>query len=241
LIEYSDKKFLVVIPAYNEGENIEFVISELKEHMPFVDILVVNDHSSDDTGEKAAKLNIKCLNLCVNLGYSSAVQTGILYADRNKYDYVLQFDADGQHMAIEAQRLIDHLIKTDADIVIGSRYLESNNFKQSFFRMLGTKLFSRIVKLSTGKSITDPTSGFQILTKRVIGSYAHMDGFPEYPDANLIIAMFKRGYSIEEIPVSMRPRRAGKSMHDGIIGPVKYVAVMLYSVLLILFKRRGLN
>lgn len=241
MIKINDKKFLIVIPAYNESDSIEFVIDELTLHMPHVDILVVNDNSSDDTGIIVQRMNTICLNLCVNMGYASAVQTGILYAVRNDYDYVLQFDADGQHIATQAQRLIDHLIKTDADIVIGSRYFSSNDFKQSFFRMLGTKLFSKIVKLSTGMRITDPTSGFQILSKRVIKRYADMDGFPEYPDANLIIAMFKRGYKIEEIPVKMRSRIAGDSMYNGIIAPVKYVAIMLYSVLLILFRRKGLD
>ena len=126
-------KVLLVIPAYNEELNIDKVLKEIKKDLNGVDILVINDCSLDKTQSVVLSNNVKCITLPFNMGYSKAVQTGIKYANDYNYDYVIQFDADGQHIASEAKKMLDYILKEKCDIVIGSRYLEENNYKQSFF------------------------------------------------------------------------------------------------------------
>ena len=194
-------KVLVVIPAYNEGQNIQKVIDELKKDLDYADILVINDCSKDNTKEIVEKNNVNCITSVFNLRYAMAVQTGIKYAHNHGYDYVIQFDGDGQHIAKEAEKLLDKMKETDADIVIGSRYMKDGTYKQTFFRKIGTVIFSKLIKVFCKKEITDPLSGFQCLNKKVIEKYSKMGGYPEYPDANLVIQMLLEGYKIEEVSV----------------------------------------
>ena len=224
---------LVIIPAYNEALNIEFVLSELYNDLQMIDILVINDCSKDDTEIILKKLKVNYINTPYNFGYSGVLQTGFKYAIKNGYKYVVQFDGDGQHIASEVNKLIECMAKTGCDIVIGSRFIGKNDYNHSFLRSLGTNIFKKLIKLNTGKIICDPTSGFQILNEDVIRKYASFGGYPEYPDANLIIKMLLDGYKIEEIPVKMRAREYGESMHSGFIKPAKYMVKMIYSVMLL--------
>ena len=235
-------KCLVTIPAYNEDMNIEKVLNELKEDFSEADILVINDCSKDKTKEVVERNNVMCITVPFNMGYSRAVQTGIKYANYYDYDYVIQFDADGQHIAKEAKKLLDNIEETKADIVIGSRYLEKNNYNQSFFRKIGTIIFSKLIKLFCKKEITDPLSGFQCLNRKTIERFSKLGMYPEYPDTNLIIELLYDGFKIEEVSVKMRLRELGESMHGGIIKPIKYMIQMFYTIFIILlrnaFKRR---
>lgn len=227
-------KILFVIPAYNEAENIEKVLKEIKKDVNYADILVINDCSKDNTEEIVKKNGVKCVNNVFNMRYAMAVQTGIKYAYQNGYDYVIQFDADGQHIAKEAERLYKKSIETNSDIIIGSRYLEDTGYPCPKFRRIGTKIFEKIIKIFCKKRIADPLSGFQCLNRRVIEKYSKMGNYPEFPDANLVIEMLLLGYKIEEVPVKMRLREAGESMHGGIIKPIKYMINMFYTIFFIL-------
>lgn len=124
----------------------------------------------------------------------------------------------------------------DVDIMIGSRFKEQTEYKHPFFRRVGTALFQKIIKIACSKEITDPTSGLQILSKRVYTRYAKINNYPEYPDANLIIEMLMQGYKIEEVPVKMKERIYGESMHSGIWSPISYMITMFYSIFLIIIK-----
>lgn len=236
-------KILFVIPAYNESENIEKVLKEIKKDVDYADILVINDCSKDNTREIVEKNGVKCITNVFNMRYAMAVQTGIKYANENGYDYVIQFDADGQHIAKEAEKLYKHSKKANCDIVIGSRYLVDVGYPCPFFRKIGTKLFSGMIKLFCKKKIADPLSGFQCLNRKVIERYAKMGNYPEFPDANLIIEMLLSGFQIEEVPTKMRLREAGESMHGGIIKPIKYMINMFYTIffVLITYKKRKVN
>lgn len=227
-------KILFVIPAYNEAENIEKVLKEIKQEIDYADILVINDCSTDDTIQIVEKNNVKCVSNIYNMKYAMTVQTGIKYAHEKDYDFVVQFDADGQHIAKEAIKLIKKQKETSCNIVIGSRFLEKTNYPHSFFRKIGTKMFSWIIKLFCKETITDPTSGFQILDRKVIEKYSKMGHYPEYPDANLIIEMLYAGYKIEECSVEMRIRENGESMHGGIIKPIKYMIKLFYTIIIII-------
>ncbi len=227
-------KVLFVIPAYNEAENIEKVLNEIKKDVSYADILVINDCSKDNTKEIVERNNVKCITGIFNLRYAWACQTGIKYACLNDYDYVITMDADGQHIAKEAEKLYETIKKEKADIVIGSRYLVDTGYPCPFFRRVGTKIFEWIIKIFCHQKIADPMSGFQCINKKVIKRYASIGGYPEFPDANLIIEMALSGYNIKEVPVKMRLREAGVSMHGGIIKPIKYMINMFYTIFFIL-------
>lgn len=227
-------KILFIIPAYNEAENIEKVLKEIKKDVDYADILVINDCSKDNTAEIVKANGVKCITNVFNMRYAMAVQTGIKYAKNNDYDYVIQMDADGQHIAKEAEKLYKEIKNSNADIIIGSRYLVDTGYPCPFFRRLGTKIFSGLIKLFCGEKIADPLSGFQCLNKKVIDRYSKIGNYPEFPDANLVIEMLREGYTIKEVPVKMRLREAGESMHGGIIKPIKYMINMVYEIFFIL-------
>lgn len=233
------EKILIVIPAYNEEENIKKVLDEIKKDIAFADVLVINDCSNDNTEKIVRESGVNCINNIFNMRYAWAVQTGLKYAYQNDYDYVIQFDADGQHIAKEAIKLLEHSKKTNCDIVIGSRYLKDLGYPCPFFRKLGTKIFSWLINVFCKKKIADPLSGFQCLNKKVIKQYSKMGEYPEFPDANLVIEMLMKGYKIEEVPVKMRIREVGESMHGGIIKPIKYMINMFYTILFIVIQNIG--
>lgn len=232
-------KTLLIIPAYNEEENIQNVIQEVKRDLEFVDILVINDCSTDNTLNVLKEIqNIAYITLPINLGYSGALQTGFKYAVDNMYDVVIQFDGDGQHIASEARGLYEVFMEEKADIVIGSRFLNQiSEYKHSILRTAGTKIFGSIIKKVCKQTITDPTSGFQVLSKEVFELYSKIHSFPEFPDANLLIQMILKGYKVREKNVKMRSREHGVSMHSGFIKPAKYMIKMFYSIVIIVLNR----
>ena len=233
------EKVLVVIPAYNEAQNIQKVFDELKKDLSYADVLVINDCSKDNTKEIAEKNGIKCITTVFNFRYARAVQTGIKYAYKNGYDYVIQLDGDGQHIPKEADKLVKKMKETNADIVNGSRYLEKGNYNAPFFRKIGTNLFSFLIRIACKQKISDPLSGFQVLNRKVIEKYSKIGEYPEYPDANLVIEMILQGYKVEEASIKMRNREFGESMHGGIIKPIKYMLLMFYNVLVIMLNNIG--
>lgn len=232
-------KLLIVIPAYNEAENIGKVMDEIKKDIKGADILVINDCSKDNTKEIVEKAGVKCISNIFNMRYARAVQVGLKYARDNGYDYVIQMDADGQHIASEAEKLYKEIKKSGSDIVIGSRYLVDTGYPCPFFRKVGTKFFAGMIKIFTGKKIADPLSGFQCLNKDVINYYAGCGNYPEYPDANLVIEMLLKGYKISEISVKMRLRENGVSMHSGIMKPIKYMITQFYTCIVLVVKYVG--
>ena len=235
-------KILFVIPVYNEEKNIRSPVSDIRENFKDADILVVNDCSRDNTVSVLRELKVNYLDLMLNLGYSGAVQTGIKFAKRNNYDFVSQFDGDGQHLASEAYKLFETIKSTGVNIVIGSRFLDKTGYRHPFFRRLGTNMLAGIIMLITRVRITDPTSGFQILDKKTIDRYSRPGQYPEFPDANLIARMILDGYTVKEVSCKMLERTDGISMHAGILNPIKYMIKNIYSLLLVgltgIFRRR---
>lgn len=229
-------KVLMIVPAYNEELNLETVAEDIKNNFNEADILFINDCSMDNTLNVIKRIEgIFYLDLPINLGYSYAVQTGLKYAVQEGYEYLVQFDGDGQHLASEAKKMYEYALETDADIVIGSRFLSTTNYQHSFFRKVGTKLFQIIIKMLTGKKIYDPTSGLQVLKRKVFTPLSKIFAYPEFPDANLLIELIYQGYTIEEISVQMKNREFGESMHGGVIKPIKYMLKMFYYILVVFF------
>lgn len=228
--------YLVIVPAYNEEKNIGHVLHEIAKHNPNVDMLVINDGSEDQTEQVVKSLGIEVLSHCSNLGYSGAILSGLKYAMIMNYNYVVQFDGDGQHDPKEIHRLIAATLSENVDIVIGSRFLEANDYNHGILRRMGSSLFTAIIKLMTRENITDPTSGLQILHKNVFSYYVLSGNYPEYPDANILILISKIGFKIKEVPVIMHERLSGVGMHASMISNIKYMISMSYSIFLLILK-----
>ena len=153
------------MPAFNESSNLPALFADIRAFGGDFDWLVVNDASSDDTAAVAKSFGAKVLTLPLNMGVGGAVQAGYMYAWENGYDYAIQFDGDGQHRAKHLAELLEPVRQGNADMVIGSRYLDGVRYRQQVSRQLGTRLFSFALKVFTGQTFTDPTSGFRAVNK----------------------------------------------------------------------------
>ncbi len=230
-------KTLVVMPAYNEAANIGNTIRKARQANPDVDIAVVDDGSMDDTAAIATQAGATVLPLPINLGYGGALQTGFMYAEANGYDEVVQLDSDGQHEPACINDLLTALRDDGMDIVIGSRFMGTGDYKAPPARAAGMALMRWLTRVTTGKKITDPTSGFQALNRRAICLYAS-DVYPsDYPDADVLIMVQRAGLRVGEIPVQMYQREAGVSMHSGLIKPIWYMFKMLLSIGLTMLRK----
>ena len=225
-------KKLVIIPAYNESASIVNTINDIKDNAPDFDYVVINDRSKDNTYDVCVKEGINVINLPLNLGIGGAVQTGYWYAYENGYDIAVQFDGDGQHDAKYLNTMVQVLEKEQADMVIGSRFIEKEGFQSSSTRRLGIKYFSMLIKLLTGKRITDPTSGFRMCNRKVIEIFANQ--YPkDYPEPETTTGILRRKMKVVELPVVMRAREKGVSS----ISPKKSIYYMFKVTLAIIIER----
>lgn len=198
---------LIVIPAYNEAENIERVVKNVKKIYPEYDYVVVNDGSKDNTAQICRINHFNYIDLPINLGLSGAFQAGVKYAYKYNYDAVMQVDGDGQHQASYIKKLITCMQETGADIVIGSRFKEQR--KEKSLRMFGSELIRCLIKLTAHQDIADPTSGMRIYSRRVIKAYATEMNFNPEPDT--ISYLIRCGAKVEEVQVEMSDREEGES------------------------------
>lgn len=230
------KDYLIIIPAFNEGERLSGVLADIKDSNPGADILVVNDGSADRTPEIARQANVKVLDIPFNIGYGGAVQTGFRFAKEREYDFIITMDGDGQHDPSCAKNLIEAMERERADVVIGSRFIEGT-YRMSLPRKIGVSLFSKLAGFYTGTRFTDPTSGFQLITKRVFSYLSEGNNYPlDYPDVNIIMALHKMKYKVVEAPVIMIEKTEGKSMHSG-LKPFFYVIRMFLAILMVLLRK----
>lgn len=203
-------KILIIIPAYNEAENIEKLINDIRESCPFADYLVVNDCSKDETEEILHRVDANYMCNSVNLGIGGTVQGGYVYALKNGYDIAIQVDGDGQHDISYLKNMVEPIEKGEADIVIGSRFIEKQGFQSSAGRRFGINFLSSLIKLCTGIRVRDVTSGFRAVNRKFIKIYA--DDYPQdYPEPEAIVVGVMHGGVIKEIPVMMKERGGGTS------------------------------
>lgn len=225
------KQALIVIPAYNEQNNILKVIRDVRENLPSYDILVINDCSKDNTSAiaKQAGEGVKVVDLSYNLGIGGAVQTGFKYAQKNGYSYMVQIDGDGQHLPGEVNKLFACMTQTGADMVIGSRFLDIKSFQTTRTRRMGIKVFYYLFRLLIQTKITDGTSGFRMYNRKSIEllSQFYPDDYPE-PDAIILIS--KHGLHIGEVGVEMREREHGVSSITPMQSPY-YMTKVIMSIL----------
>lgn len=225
---------LIVIPAYNEEENIENVVTFIREKYNQYDYVVVNDGSKDQTAAICRKNGYELLNLPVNLGLAGAFQAGLKYAYAKGYSYAIQFDADGQHRPEFIEPMLDR-IKEGYDIVIGSRFV--NVKKDKSLRMLGSKMITVAIKITTGIRVADPTSGMRMFSRSMICEFAQNLNYGPEPDT--VSYLLKNGASVSEVPVQMDERQAGES-YLNLTNSCKYMVKMLISILFVQnFRKRG--
>ncbi len=221
-------KILVIIPAYNEGENIERVVDNLIENYPQYDYVVINDGSTDDTRKICKKRGYNLLDLPVNVGLSGAIKSGMRYANYYGYDYVLQLDGDGQHEPSYIADLMEQMQKTDADIVIGSRFKTEK--KPFTARMMGSQLITFAIRMTTkGKYIGDVTSGMRLFNKKMIKRFGYDMHYSPEPDT--LAYLLNCGIRIEEVQVEMYERIAGVS-YLNFKNSIWYMMKMLFSILI---------
>lgn len=227
---------LILLPAHNESARIREVIEEIRTSAPGCPIAVVDDGSTDDTAERALDAGAAVVRLECNMGYGCALQTGYKYALGKGYGFLVQLDSDGQHDPEGIPTLLDRVRSDSCDLCIGSRFLEGETYAIPLFRRAGMIVFRRIASVLIGKTITDPTSGFQAMNRRVVAFYAR-DSYPgDYPDTDVLVLLHRNGFRIAEAPVVMRPAETAKSIHAG-LRPLYYLFKMALAIPLNLLRR----
>ena len=207
---------LVFIPAWNEEASVEAVIADVREHLPAADILVVDDGSTDATTARALEAGVLVATLPFNQGLGAALQTGYLFALREGYDCCAHLDADGQHPAAEVARLLAEVEEDRADLVIGSRYrdpevpAESDDYRPTFSRRIGTSVFRFFLTLATRQRFTDTTSGMRAANRRVMRLFSEHYS-PDFAEIESLQLAVRQGLRVEEVPVRMLERTGGSS------------------------------
>jgi glycosyltransferase involved in cell wall biosynthesis len=234
---------LILIPAFNEEIRIASVIERIRRYFPETEVLVIDDGSTDRTRGEASRSGAEVISHPFNLGYGTALQTGYKYALARGHDRLVQMDGDGQHDPACIGDLLAPIEMGEADIVIGSRFLKHSgmssdypSFRAPLVRRLGMAFFRTVTSLIIGQKVTDSTSGYQAMNRRVL-EWVSGDKFPfDYPDADVIIMLYRAGFRIKEVPVRMFESRDKKSMHSG-WRPLYYVFKMHLSILVTLMRK----
>lgn len=214
-------KILIIIPAYNEEKAIHGLIAEIRSAAPFADILVINDHSQDQTEAQALNAGADVITLPFNLGIGGAVQTGYKTAAELNYDIAIQLDGDGQHDPRYLAELIRPITENKLDLCIGSRFLlHDSSFKSTAIRRIGIAFFRKLLGLMTGLDLTDPTSGFRACNRKLICQFAEY--YPiDFPEPEAIKMARRLNARVGEVAVQMRERQGGQSS-------IRYFATLYY-------------
>lgn len=205
----------MVLPAWNEQEALPAVLDELLDVLPWVDVLVVNDGSTDRTSEVARRGRTLVLDLPINLGVGGAMRAGYKYARTKGYDVAVQLDADGQHDPREVPKLLETMREEAADVVIGARFAGEGTYSVKGPRRWAMRLLSTVLSRVAGTRLTDTTSGFKAANRRAIALFAH-----EYPAEYLgdtiesLVISARSGLRVRQVAVAMRPRAGGTPSHN---------------------------
>ncbi len=228
---------LIIMPAHNEAGNLPRVIPDVRRAAPGFDLLVVDDGSRDRTAAVATALGACVVSLAVNLGYGGAVQTGFRYATLQGYDLGVVIDADGQHDPAGILALAEAVASGAADVAVGSRFRGQMLYRQPWIKRLGMKVFAWTASRITRRPVTDPTSGFQALNAAAMRFFSR-DNYPvDYPDADTLLVLHYAGFRVVEVPVTMRERLSGVSMHSG-WKPIYYVGKMWLAIAMVLLRQK---
>lgn len=228
---------LVIIPAYNEALSIPVLAKEFRAINEKFDIVVIDDGSTDETTLAAKNNSLNVITLANNLGIGGAVQTGFIYAKEKGYQYAVQVDGDGQHPPKEIKKLLQKMVTDDADVVIGSRFIEKKGFQSTIARRAGINLINAFVWFFSGLKIKDCTSGFRAYNQKAISFLS--ENYPEdYPEPEALVVLKRNGFKIIERSVIMEERISGKSSITA-LKSVNYVIKVLFALLINFLRRRN--
>jgi glycosyltransferase involved in cell wall biosynthesis len=205
------RRIVAVVPAFNESGAVGGVVDELRRLEPAIDVVVVDDASTDETASIAEAGGAAVLRLPFNVGIGGAVQTGLRYALREGYEIAVRLDGDGQHDASQLPKLLAPLERGEADLVIGSRFVDpAGGYRPPFARRIGIRVFARLVSVLGGQRVTDTTSGFIALDRPGIELFAEQ--YPhDYPEVEATLVALRSGLRLVQVQVDMRERETGTS------------------------------
>ena len=230
-------KRVAIVPAFNEEAAVTRVIEELRAFDPGLDVVVVDDGSTDRTAEAARACGASVVRLPFNLGIGGAVQTGFRYAWEHGFDVAVRVDGDGQHDPSELGAVLAPVLADEADIAVGSRFIGGEGYRSSTARRVGIRLLAWIVSALTRQRVTDPTSGFQAANRLGIRLFA-ADYPHDYPEAEATVMVFKHRLRMTEVPVTMRARESGRSSITA-VRSVYYMVKVVLAIFVALFRRRA--
>ncbi len=230
----SPERRIAIVPAYNEERNIGRVVAELHAFDPEIVVVVVSDGSTDRTADTAAAAGALVLRLPFNLGIGGAVQTGFRYAWEHGYDLAVRCDGDGQHVPGELPSVIAPVVRGDADIAVGSRFVAGAGYRSSASRRVGIRLLATLVSAIARQRVTDTTSGFQALNRRALELFA-ADYPHDYPEVEGMVMTIKHRLRLVEVPVQMREREHGRSSITA-VRSIYYMAKVLTALFIGLFR-----
>lgn len=217
-------KVLVIIPVFNEATNIQAVLSDTFTAVPNMDVLVVNDGSTDDTALKVASTHAFLINHPINLGISASFETGCTFALQYGYSYIVRLDGDGQHSSVAVREVLKPVLDDGYDVSIGSRFIGNSDFKSTWLRLIGIQVLAFLLSMLTKRRVTDPTSGFCAMNRKAFSFFSN-NCADDYPEPEILL--HHRNLRITEVPISMKPRQSGVSS----ITPIR----SLYYILKIFF------
>ena len=217
---------MIIVPALNEEGAVGGVVRSIRTVLPDVPVLVIDDYSQDTTAAVAANAGAAVIRLPVHLGVGGCVQTGYKLAYELGFDYVIRVDGDGQHPAEDIPKIMDALLSTGAEVVIGSRFIGPGGEHTSFARFLGIGFFRVVLRAILGSPIYDPTSGFVGVNQRALQVFSRT--FPlAYPEIEALVILQRKRFRFHELSCTMKPRLTGKSS----ITPFKSLRYMLHVLL----------
>jgi glycosyltransferase involved in cell wall biosynthesis len=233
----AEPRRIAIVPARNEAGAIGGVLDELRAFDPSLDVVVVDDASTDRTAALAAARGAAVVRLPFNLGIGGAVQTGFKYALEHGYDIAVRLDGDGQHVPAELPKLLGPLERGEADIVVGSRFVggAEGEYRPPIARRAGIRFFARIVSLLVRQRVTDTTSGFQALNRKGIALFA-ADYPHDYPEVEATVMVVKNRLRLVEVAATMREREHGTS-HINTLRSVYYVLKVTLALFVGMFRR----
>ncbi len=228
---------IVIIPAYDEETRIGSVIEAIRSTGLDLEIAVIDDGSRDATAEAVKRAGAVVIRHPFNMGYGAALQTGYKYALRRGAELVIQMDADGQHDPEQIPKLAEPILRGECDLVIGSRFLEPTGYEMEALRSLGRRVFRSLGRVA-GVEVTDPTSGFQALNRKVLALYAQNDFPHDFPDIDVLLMAARSGLRIQEVPSTMEESPRASTLHGG-WRAFYYVYKMLLSMWVLTAQPKG--